>query len=177
MGEENEGKRESEALPPAAQVYLSVWAMGVTPEGKAMRVETAARLAGVSTSTVKDWRSRIAGFRELEAQARASSSSYVQRLARKIVESLVVPAGGVLARGLQADNVGLAWNIIKAAGGIASVVDVESGERLTRLLEELRDLEDEEEEDCPLTPALSREGDGAEDDGEMADGESEEEAI
>lgn len=137
--DEKELARVEERLPWAAQVYLSVWSMGIGPDGKQLRVVSAARLAGVSVSTVKDWRSRIPGFRELEAQARVSSSSYVQRLARKIVEGLVVPAGGVLAQAIAEGNVGLAWNIIKAAGGIAAVVELGGQEKLARLMEDLRE--------------------------------------
>lgn len=146
--DEREREQVEERLPPAARVYLSVWSMGLTPEGKRMRVEAAARLAGVSVSAVKDWRKRIAGFRELEAYARAASTSYVQQLARRIVEGLVVPSGRALAQAVEAGDAALAWNIIKAAGGIASVVDIGSEERLGRLLADLRGMDEEEEEDA-----------------------------
>lgn len=136
MGEGKAPKRERpdptdfdpSQLPPAAQVYLDVWAMGVDPEGKALRVSSAAALAGVSVSAVKGWRSTYGlGFRRLEQQARKrAGGTYSQRLAREIVHNLVVPAGKRMAAEL-ANNEGewrAAWEVLKGAGAIAEHVEL-----------------------------------------------------
>ncbi len=143
----NSGVRRSqevdeERLTAAAQIYLSVWSMGVSPEGKRLTVVAAARLAGVSVSAVKRWRERVPGFRAAEREARASSSAYAQRLARRIVEGLVAPAGRVLAESLEAKDASVAWQIIRAAGGIAAVVDLAGTEALISTMRDLREVED-----------------------------------
>jgi len=116
------------SLPPAALVYLDVWAMGVDPEGKALRVSSAAALAGVSVSAVKRWRERYGlGFRRLENQARArAGSEYGGRLARQVVQSLVVPAARRMALELSKPDGEwrAAWEVLKAGGGLAEHVEI-----------------------------------------------------
>jgi len=118
-----------------------------------LTVTTAARLAGVTKAAVQRWRERHPGFREMEKQARDYDSGYTAQLARRIVESLVLPAGGVLAKAIEDNDVRLAWEIIKAAGGIEAVIAVTGQSRLAAILEDLKE------------------------DGEMADGEAESETV
>jgi hypothetical protein len=120
----------AQGLPPAAQVYLDVWGMGVDPDGKALRVVTAARLAGVAPATVRTWRDRYTGFRALEQLARSKQGkSYSRRLARQIVESQVTPAGRRLAEELESreGDWRAAWEVLKAVGALAERHEITAG--------------------------------------------------
>jgi hypothetical protein len=66
MTQQGESKTE---LPTWAPVYFAAWG-SARPDGRRMSVQWAARLAGVSCSAVRNWRSENKHFRALEHIAR-----------------------------------------------------------------------------------------------------------
>ena len=82
MGELAEEERTLEQLPAWVPGYLAAWGSKRDPEGKTMRVKTAAALAGTTESNVRMLRKRNEQFRLLETIARKGGSlwlsSYMQ---------------------------------------------------------------------------------------------------
>lgn len=70
-GEFNEAQA-IEQLPAWVPVYLAAWG-STGPDGARMMVKTAAELAGVSESCIRNWRSQSPQFKRLERMARYGS--------------------------------------------------------------------------------------------------------
>lgn len=65
-----------EALPGWMPTYLAAWG-STRPDGKAMSVEWAAGLAGVSPSAVRNWRAKDRRFQTLEYVARHGGAAFM----------------------------------------------------------------------------------------------------
>ena len=76
MGELAEEQRILEKLPAWVPEYLAAWG-SVRPDGKAMSVEWAAGLAGVSAVAVRMLRGRHREFRTLEYLARHGTAAFM----------------------------------------------------------------------------------------------------
>ena len=77
MGELAEEERILEQLPPWVPSYLAAWGSKLDPEGKTMRVKTAAALAGTTESNVRMLRNSNPKFRLLETIARKGGSLWL----------------------------------------------------------------------------------------------------
>lgn len=76
MGELAEEQAQLETLPAWVPLYLAAWG-SVDPEGKRMQVKTAAGLAGVTDSAVRELRRTNEQFRTLEHIARRASQAFL----------------------------------------------------------------------------------------------------
>lgn len=80
MGELADEARQLEELPEWVPTYLAAWG-SVRPDGKAMSVEWAAGLAGVTPSAVRHLRKRDSRFKTLEFVARHGGSLFMSTYA------------------------------------------------------------------------------------------------
>jgi len=77
VGELAEEERTLEELPSWVPGYLAAWGSKLDPDGKTMRVKTAAALAGTTESNVRNLRQRNPNFRLLETIARKGGSLWL----------------------------------------------------------------------------------------------------
>lgn len=77
VGELVEEERILEELPSWVPGYLAAWGSQLDPDGKTMRVKTAAALAGTTESNVRMLRKRNQNFRLLETIARKGGSLWL----------------------------------------------------------------------------------------------------
>ena len=93
MGELAEEQAQLEKLPVWVPDYLAAWGSKFDPEGKRMRVKTAATLAGTTESNVRELRRRSERFQLMEKIAREGGSlflsSYMEAGLRTMAPSLL----------------------------------------------------------------------------------------
>jgi len=162
-----EEQAQLETLPAWVPLYLAAWGSRLDPEGKRMRVKTAAGLAGVTDSAVRELRRTNEQFRLLEAIAREASkvflSSYMEAGIRSSVPQLLrAYLDLVEARNPQVVLQGMKWALDKqeavnvnlrgvvATDDVSDLSDGELDDRLGELLaafgkgEDVPDAEGEE---------------------------------
>jgi len=147
--DEAEREDSEKRLPDTAQVYLDIRRMGIGPDGKKLTVTTAARMAGVSRSTVQDWRTRFPDFRALERKAvEGWVKGYPQELTLTLVEGMVVPATKRMIKELVGPDGEwrAAWEVLKATGKLASVFELGGRDELQDLINDLRDAADDDDD-------------------------------
>lgn len=123
MGELAEEARQLDALPSWVPTYLAAWG-SVRPDGKAMSVEWAAGLAGITPSAVRHLRAKDRRFKTLEYVARHGGSafmaSYAEAGVRGAAPAILTAFLGLVNSGnAQAVLQGMKWLL-----GRADAVDI-----------------------------------------------------
>ena len=149
MGELAEEQRQFEELPEWVPTYLAAWG-SVRPDGKAMSVEWAAGLAGVTASAVRNLRARDRRFKTLEYVARHGGSAFMASYAdagiRGAAPAILSAFLGLVADGnAQAVLQGMKWLLgtsdsvdvhlkgVVATDDVSELSDVELDERIAEL--------------------------------------------
>lgn len=88
MGELAEEQAQTDGFPDWALEYLAAWGSKVGPDGKRMRVKTAAALAGTTDSNVRELRRTNERFRLMEGIARNAGAMYMASYAEAGLRAL-----------------------------------------------------------------------------------------
>ena len=104
MGELAEEQARLEKLPAWVTEYLAAWGSRFDPDGKPMRVKTAAALAGTTASNVRDLRRTSEQFRLLERIARHGGAMFLASYMEAGIRSLAPAMLRAFAALIEAEN-------------------------------------------------------------------------
>jgi hypothetical protein len=127
MGEQAQEERIFAGLPAWVPGYLAAWGSKRDPEGKTMRVKTAAALAGTTDSNVRMLRNSNPQFRLLETIARKAGSLWLSSYMEAGIRGIAPQIFHSFQSLVQSENPQVVLQAMKWALDKPDAIDITSG--------------------------------------------------